>query len=193
MVAGRTYRFCLAVLLTASLVSAGCKESSPEQGRGGNRGYSGPRGCINGNCTDGRGIFVENDGERYEGEWKARKRHGIGTAFWPDGSSYIGQWEFDLAGGKGIYFKNTGEKYEGDWKEGKRQGKGKSTWPDGSVYSGDFNNDMAEGIGEFKDANGVIYKGEFRNGKAHGIGTLITTDGKSYRRKWDSGKPVPAK
>jgi hypothetical protein len=94
--------------------------------------YRGKTGCLSGNCVSGRGISVEADGERYEGEWEKGKRDGIGVATWPDGSSYIGQWRADSTHGKGIYVKSDGERYEGDWVSGLREGAGKSFWPDGS-------------------------------------------------------------
>lgn len=146
--------------------------------------------CVQGDCVNGHGSKVEATGERYEGEWKQGLRHGIGTAHWPDGDLYTGQWMHDHPHGKGVYFKSNGERYEGDWEMGKRQGKGKAQWPDGSYYIGDFRNDRADGRGVFFDTGGVRYEGEFKNGMAHGNGVLITPAGKRTVGNWKEGKPL---
>ncbi len=41
----------------------------------------------------GWGVFVWEDGRRYEGEYVDDKKHGKGKFKWPDGRLYDGQWE----------------------------------------------------------------------------------------------------
>ncbi len=36
---------------------------------GGDLPYSGPTGCVSGNCQDGEGTYIWSDGAKYEGGW----------------------------------------------------------------------------------------------------------------------------
>jgi hypothetical protein len=47
--------------------------------------------CIQGDCVNGVGTFVYQDGTRYVGEWRDGKQHGQGTETYPDGSKYAGE------------------------------------------------------------------------------------------------------
>lgn len=179
-----------ALCLLAALFA--CSDNDPQEPQAVVSAYRGKTGCLSGNCVSGRGIFVEADGERYEGEWDKGKRDGIGVATWPDGSSYIGQWRADSTHGKGIYVKSDGERYEGDWAGGRREGAGKSFWPDGSKYEGQFMNDRPHGRGRFTGSDGTTYEGEFANGKAHGTGVL-TRQGKRIATQWIEGRPAGKK
>ena len=40
----------------------------------------------------GFGIYVWQDGRKYEGYYQFNKKHGEGTYIYSDGSRYIGQW-----------------------------------------------------------------------------------------------------
>ena len=44
-------------------------------------------GCISGDCENGQGTYIWNDGEKYTGEWKNGVRHGQGTFIWNDGEN----------------------------------------------------------------------------------------------------------
>ena len=56
--------------------------------------------CRTGNCTDGKGIMLYEDGRRYEGEW-AKGLEGQGTCVFPDGSRYEGLWKGGVMHGRG--------------------------------------------------------------------------------------------
>ena len=60
----------------------------------------------------------------YVGGWAGNKRHGFGTLFYRDGSSY-----------------------EGEWFNNKRQGWGKMSYADGSVYDGQWYKGVRHGEG----------------------------------------------
>lgn len=51
---------------------------------------------------NGIGTRFYPDGSSYEGQWVNGQRHGFGTKINPDGSSYKGQWQFDKKTGKGL-------------------------------------------------------------------------------------------
>lgn len=81
-------------------------------------------GCISGNCTEGTGTAVNSrTGERFEGNWRMGKRHGLGKEFYPDGKlKYEGEYTQSVYNGKGtLYFKN-GDKYSGGFYRGKMHG-----------------------------------------------------------------------
>ena len=66
-------------------------------------------GCIEGNCTNGKGTFIWSDGGWYEGQWKNGKRHGKGTMRFSNDNKYVGQWENDKRHGKGVSTHNFNE------------------------------------------------------------------------------------
>ncbi|MBF0192665.1 MAG: hypothetical protein HQL99_16235 [Magnetococcales bacterium] len=50
-------------------------------------------GCVEGNCTNGFGTFVHDDGARYIGQWSQGKKHGTGEFRFSSGGGYRGTWK----------------------------------------------------------------------------------------------------
>ncbi|MBF0418012.1 MAG: hypothetical protein HQL86_07170, partial [Magnetococcales bacterium] len=50
-------------------------------------------GCVEGNCQNGTGTFVHDDGARYIGEWRNGKMHGAGEFRFSSGGGYRGIWQ----------------------------------------------------------------------------------------------------
>ena len=100
--------------------------------------------CISGDCENGYGTFIFDDGTKYVGEFKDGKRHGQGTCTY----------------GKG---KLEGSKYIGEWKDGKKDGEGTYTFPSGNTYVGEFKDNLFHGQGTFIHTDGKIEKGLWRN------------------------------
>jgi|GEM_PF-1891115 len=48
--------------------------------------------CIQGNCNNGYGIFVFDDGRVYEGQWKKGLLDGMGKLIFISGSKYTGEF-----------------------------------------------------------------------------------------------------
>lgn len=69
---------------------------------------------------EGRGVFVWNTGERYDGEFKSCLRDGYGEYHYVDGTVFKGYWKNDLEHGPGKLEKN-GEIEEGEWEKGVRK------------------------------------------------------------------------
>ena len=51
-------------------------------------------GCLSGDCENGKGTFLWENGQKYEGEWKGGKLNGTGVLYLEDGTIFHqGQWE----------------------------------------------------------------------------------------------------
>jgi hypothetical protein len=48
--------------------------------------------CIEGDCVQGEGVYVSEDGKKYRGSFVDGKAQGNGTMIFPDGSSYTGSF-----------------------------------------------------------------------------------------------------
>jgi hypothetical protein len=51
--------------------------------------------CVQGDCINGQGTVVLQDGRRYVGEFKDGIRSGGGLMTFPDGTKYLGDWQND--------------------------------------------------------------------------------------------------
>lgn len=51
--------------------------------------------CVQGDCINGQGTVVLQDGRRYVGEFKDGIRSGRGLMTFPDGTKYLGDWQND--------------------------------------------------------------------------------------------------
>ena len=103
------------------------------------------KGCVAGDCKEGYGKFVHEDGAIFIGFFKNGKRY-EGTWVTTDGNNYIGQFDqnnqFD---GSGTFIQVNKESYFGEFKSGKRHGRGftynfitktsqKGEWKDGVLF-----------------------------------------------------------
>ena len=127
-----------------------------------NVGESLPAGVYHGQCMNGKpegmGEVIFNNGDRFNGEFKAGRIDGKGT--WTSGTS--------------------GNTYDGSWRNGKRNGEGTYRWSHGSQqYVGEWADDKREGKGTFKWANGDRFEGEFRNNQQY-TGSFISSSGKVH-------------
>jgi hypothetical protein len=143
--------------------------------------------CVEGNCVNGTGTMNFSTGHKYTGEFKDGVRHGKGVMLlpggrkmvgtWvgneiregtftaPDGTMYVGQWEFRERNGQGTLTFPDGRKYVGTFKSDQRHGQGTMTWPDGRTYEGDFKNGTRTGHGTMTYPDGRTVTGEFKDGE----------------------------
>ena len=75
--------------------------------------------CIAGDCVNGQGTATYPSGGKYVGEWKDGESNGQGTATSPDGTKYVGEWKDGKSNGQGTATYPDGAKYVGEWKDGK--------------------------------------------------------------------------
>jgi len=93
-------------------------------------------------------------------------RNGKGTASYPKGDVYNGDWRHGLAEGKGVLEYVNGNVYIGEWKDGYATGKGMMRFSNGNLYQGDWIGSQADGFGVLYDKFGnVIFSGIWKEGK----------------------------
>ena len=135
-------------------------------------------------CT---GLHKTDTGHEYDGLFENGKII-KGTALFPDGATYVGEFKNFKPHGYGSFSWSNGDKYFGEWKDGKSNGSGTKIWTDGREYSGFFKNDKLHGQGTFYYPGGNKYVGGFLNGKRHGEGTFSYTDGTAFIGTFVAGK-----
>jgi hypothetical protein len=70
---------------------------------------------------EGVGVYIWNDGRKYEGQYKDDKKHGYGVYNWADGRTYEGYWWKGKQHGIGTYLiPKEGKVKYGLWEDGKR-------------------------------------------------------------------------
>jgi hypothetical protein len=104
--------------------------------------------CENG-YANGQGEAVGPQA-RYQGEFRAGRKHGNGVKRWTHGDVYEGSFVEDRKEGQGTYTWSVtgpaaGERYSGAYRADLRHGYGVYSWPSGDRYSGDWANDTISG------------------------------------------------
>lgn len=84
--------------------------------------------CTYGNCYDGNGTYIFENGDKYNGSWKKGVMVGYGVYEFVNGDVYKGAWKGGLMHGRGTYRYNNGDKYIGAWKDGRMNGRGHFHW-----------------------------------------------------------------
>ena len=164
------YRTMLLIAYTYIVLTApGCTPSR-DDARQGNDSYdtqntaARPAGrqyggkCVQGDCVNGTGTFMQPNGSKYTGRFKDGMPHGKGVVHLANGDSYSGEWQNDRMHGRGVYTfgpgsPSAGDRYDGEWQNDMMHGKGTYTFGPRSQFAGDR------------------YDGDYRNGKKNGIGT----------------------
>lgn len=84
---------------------------------------SGKEGCISGNCDNGKGIYVYEDGEaKYDGTFKNELPHGQGLVTYANGEKYKGTWAYGSFFGLGSLYTLDGAEVKGWWVKGNYMG-----------------------------------------------------------------------
>jgi hypothetical protein len=145
--------------------------------------------CLEGDCQNGRGVMLYQDGTKYAGDFRKGVPHGKGEVAIANGGSYRGDWVAGGREGVGVYRRPTGEVYTGSFKKNKQSGRGVMTYPNGNKYEGNWENDLPNGYGKYTfPATGEWYEGVFVNGLPNGMGVMAYKDGDKYVGEWRDNK-----
>ena len=135
-------------------------------------------GCIDGDCQNGVGTYLWENGSVSNGSWKDGKLNGIVQEIIYDDEgnllgTYDGEMKMDEIDGWGtetLYSKDGTfiSTYEGEFKNGESYGWGTETLHNKDGYIG-------------------TYVGEFKNGEYHGWGMFIYSDGTFESGNWKNG------
>lgn len=155
--------------------------------------------CIEGDCENGEGTLIMDNGIKYVGQFKDGQYHGVGICYWPNGGGrYEGEWENNLPHGKGSRLLSTGKRQAGWFEKGIFQGHskpGEEVQTKGGEYridrysTGCISGTCKNGRGVFVYSNKAMYIGWFRNGNRDGQGICHYPNGNSYEGDWENGQP----
>ncbi len=164
--------------------------------------FSQKTGCIYGDCADGYGKYIWENGDEYIGNWKNNKKDGKGTYLFASGSKYSGEFKNGKRYGKGTYIWADGEKHTGQWMNNKQHGEGSYYRKDGSVLTGIWKEgkyqgktgevtgcifgNCSDGYGTYIWSTGEKYTGYWENSKRKGQGTNYFVSGERYEGEWAS-------
>ena len=117
----------------------------------------------------------------------------FGTATWPNGDKYVGQFKDGNINGQGTYYflannQFKGDKYVGEFKDGKMNGQGTYTFANGDKYVGEFKDGKYHGQGTYTYADGEKYVGAYKDGLRNGQGTYTYADGAKYVGEYKAGE-----
>ncbi|KAK1941900.1 Radial spoke head 10 B [Phytophthora citrophthora] len=152
---------------------------STRRGGGGTRGGESYTGQWRANRFHGRGVYVNEEGDIYDGEWCDGIRHGAGKL------AVVNRAKMK-PGETGVVVE-----YVGEWVEGKFHGIGSCKYANGSEYSGAFYDGRRHGNGVLILASGDKYEGQWWQGLRHGQGIFFSkASGTTREGTWKRGVEV---
>lgn len=146
------------------------------------------KGCVEGNCENGWGIYEYYVGDiyqgRYEGNFEGGKRTGKGKFIYANGDKYEGAWKDGRPNGLGAKIAKNGKIKSGTWENGKLVARQKK-----DITRDCLVGNCKEGYGKAKDSRGNVYNGEFVKGQYSGFGEMRYNNGDRYKGYWKNGVP----
>lgn len=150
------------------------------------RKYQGERNKLG--QKHGQGLYVDDGGNVYEGQWERSKQHGYGKLSYVNGDVYEGDWEAGMRHGQGTYTYKDRSVYRGGYHRDMKQGMARYQDMSGNEYVGNFHENNIQGDGKMKLLNGDVYDGKWVNNLHHGTGTMTYCETKDwYMGQWEQG------
>ncbi len=153
-------------------------------------------GCVSGNCWDGKGRYVFDDGSEYVGTFRRGHPHGRGSITYLDGRIDSGKWEDGKRTGRRVIatpgavatWRAKSKSNRGCRSGDCRNGSGSYRWKDGSTYTGTFRDSRPHGQGVWQHPNGSRYEGEWHLGNRDGKGSETSPTGVVRTGLWREGQ-----
>lgn len=89
--------------------------------------------------------------------------NGVGTYVFDNGNTYTGSFKNYLKDGKGVFTWVAGDVYNGDWVQDIKKGTATNIFAGGAIYIGEFDNNTMTGKGVYTLANRYSMRGIFKN------------------------------
>ena len=138
-------------------------------------------------CENGKGTYIWDSGDKYEGRFKDGLFHGNGTFYYSNGNKYVGQWKNNKEHGLGSLTLKSGDKYDGEFKNGNFDGEGVLIAINGDKYVGEFKNNQSDGYGIINYNNGDKYEGYWKDNRFNGEGLYTYFEGDRYQGNFIDG------
>ncbi len=132
--------------------------------------------CLLGDCTNGYGILINDNGNRYLGEFKNGTKHGQGVYYYTANIKYSGSWKNDTRDGEGRMYANGQISQAGNWKNNNLIVPNKQI----GCISGNCNT----GIGTFLYKDGRKLFARFQSGQPIEQVVCYSTNGEKYIGQW---------
>ncbi len=140
-------------------------------------------GCINGDCQNGFGVAIYDNGAVYEGFWGNGYPNTQGKMTEPDGSVYEGEFLNGYYNGFGIRTTPDGLTKCGLWEEDRFVSE-----VNPETMKGDISGNTTNGYGIYVFESGDYYMGYWKNDKMNGQGTIFRTDGTQMQGCWENNQ-----
>ena len=75
-------------------------------------------GCVEGDCLNGAGKYLFDNGDKFNGYWANGIRNDYGRYDWKNGDFYLGDFRNDMIEGKGAFHFASGKIISGEWANG---------------------------------------------------------------------------
>jgi len=147
------------------------------------------QGCIEGDCNNGIGIYIDKSGNRLEGQFVDGEFEGKGKKQFAFGARYKGQFKQGKFDGQGTYYDEDGAlftQYTGEWKGGKRHGQGVRYYKIGRRVEGHWEDGYLNGEAKMHfetDSRYAGFEGQWQDGKPV-KGTMYLKNGDWYEGEW---------
>ncbi|NJN77384.1 MAG: hypothetical protein HC803_02880 [Saprospiraceae bacterium] len=152
------------------------------------------KGCVSGDCQNGWGVYIYDNGDLHAGYWKGGKQHYFGAKFWSTGHFYMGLYNNGdrKTNPHGIYSYDNGtiktyveppKYYETGCVEGDcDNGFGTYIWKNGDLHTGFWIGGAQHYIGIKFWHDQDFFIGIYKEGKRRNRGIYVYEDGTKQMR-----------